>query len=442
MAEVVSGPSVQQSAGHFLAWWRQQLWECVPEQMRQRWAQSRRPAMWSITDDQFWDAGAALESHRPFAHSAMAQKGGPVALIVGEQNGFRRDIELPLAVEGKLAQVLGYELDRLTPLRASELYFDFRVKQRNSASGTCLVEITAVPRARVAPMLETAREKNADVTRLLLAPRDIDTGMDLLANTPERSEEAANSSNWINQALFALCLVLAGALIAVPLWQKRQYVIELQPIEASAKAEASAASMLQQQLEKQVSDYNLPLSRKHASPLVVQVLEDLSKRLPDDTWAQTLEIKSVPNQKAREVVIQGETGSGGKILQMVQESPLLKDPAFKATMTRVAPTAERFHIGGELVAAAAPPQVLLSDVNAVMTVPMAPAAPAGSPTSGRNAATSPMAVPANASPAAGPAATPATAGAPAASASGSDSRKPSPSLAPPPTAPAAAEKKS
>ena len=32
----------------------------------------------------------------------------------------------------------------------------------------------------------------------------------------------------------------------------------------------------------------------------------------------------------------GETGSGGKLLQIVQESPLIKDPAFKATMTRVA----------------------------------------------------------------------------------------------------------
>lgn len=385
MAESVSRPSVQQSAGYFVAWWQLQLWECIPETLRRRWIQSRRPAMLSLTDDRFWLAGAPLDQHKPFAHSAMAQSGGPVALVAGENNGFRRELELPLAVENKLAQVLAYELDRLTPLRASDLYYGFRVKSRDTASGTCTVELTAVPRARVAPLLETAKQKNLTVSRLLLAPEDVDTSMDMLANTPERSEQATSSSGWINQALFGLCLVLVAALIAIPLWQKRQYVIELQPIETSAKADAEAASVLQRQLEKQVNDYNLPLSRKHGAPLVVQVLEDLSKRLPDDTWAQSLEIKAVPNQKGREVVIQGETGSGGKILQLVQESPLLKDPAFKATMTRVAPTAERFHIAGELVPAVAPKPLLLSDANALMTVPMTPAAPAGAPGAAKSA---------------------------------------------------------
>jgi general secretion pathway protein L len=429
MAESVNRPTVQQSAGHFLSWWRQQLWECVPEKLRLRWVQSRRPAMLSLAEDRFWLAGASLDQYKPFAHSAMAQNGGQVALVVGESNGFRRDIELPLAVENKLSQVLSYELDRLTPLRASDLYYGFCVKHRDTTAGTCRVELTAAPRARVTPMLETAKQKNLVVSRLLLAPQDVDTGMDMLANTSDRVEQAANGSSWINPALFGLCLVLIAALIAVPLWQKRQYVIELQPIETSAKSDAEAASVLQRQLEKQVNDYNLPLSRKHGAPLVVQVLEDLSKRLPDDTWAQSLEIKSVPNQKGREVVVQGETGSGGKILQIVQESPLLKDPVFKATMTRVAPTAERFHIAGELVPAVAPKPLLLSDANALMTVPMTPVAPAGAPAAAKSAATAP--------PNAAPGAAPAPGAVPPAPASSADPRKSAPAgTAQPVTAPA------
>ena len=87
--------------------------------------------------------------------------------------------------------------------------------------------------------------------------------------------------------------------------------------------------------------------------------------------------------------MQGETGSGGKILQLFQESPLLRDPVFKATMTRVAPNAERFHVSGELVAAELPKPLLLSDASAVITVPgvtVVPAAPAGSPTPAKAAA--------------------------------------------------------
>lgn len=440
-----SPTGVSQALGEFLRWWKQQLLECVPESMRARMAQARRPAMWSATDDRFWPAAAALGDSKPFAHSATAQRGGgDVALIVGEANGFRRDVELPLAVESRLAQVLGYEIDRLTPLRASELYYDFRIKDRNPATGVCTVELVAAPRSRVAPMLDAARQRNLNVMRLLLSPSDVDTPLDLLATT-RSADENADRYGWVNPALLALCAVLALALVVAPLWQMRQQVIDLMPVETSARADAEIASAMQRQLEKQIAEYNLPLARKHAAPLAIQVLDDLSKRLPEDTWAQSLEIRSVPNQKIREIVLQGETGSGGKLLQIVQESPLIKDPAFKATMTRVTPAAERFHIAGELVAAELPKQLQLSDAAAVTTVPVAPALPAGAPAAGKTAAavTAPAAaVTGGAQPPAAVATTPPAVPVPGAA---PDTRRPSGAAATPPAtaspAPLAAEKK-
>jgi hypothetical protein len=170
-----------------------------------------------------------------------------------------------------------------------------------------------------------------------------------------------------------------------PIFKKRQQVIALMPIESSARTDAEAASIVQRQLDKLVTEYNHLLKRKHASPIAVQVLEDMGKRLPDDTWAQTFEIKPVANaptgQHPREVIVQGETGSGGKLLQLVQESTLLKDPVLKAAMTRVSPTAERFHFAGELVAVAAPPGLVLSDSTTLLGTPMqvTPNSAAGAP---------------------------------------------------------------
>ncbi len=381
--------SAAQSFSRFLSWWQQQLKECVPVKLRNKLAQSRRPVMWSPADDRVWQAAGAFTQSKPFLNSALAQRGGEVALVVGEANGFRRELEMPLAVQDRLPQVLGYELDRLTPLKPSELYYDFHVRQRNLSAGTCTVELAAAPRMRVDPMLEEAKRRNIKVTRLLIAPQDVDTPLDLLKTNTAAADENAPRRGWITPALFGLCAALAIMLVALPLWQMRQHVLALQPVEATAKADAEVASVVQRQLEKQIGEYNLPLARKHGSPLVMQLLDDLSKRLPDDTWAQSLEIRSVPNQKGKEVVVQGETGSGGKILQIVQESPLIKDPAFKATMTRVAPNAERFHIAGEIIIAELPKPLLLSDASAVITVPVSPAAPAGAPAAAKSAATAP-----------------------------------------------------
>ncbi len=415
MAELNAPQSVaSQQWGQLLPWWKQQLWDCVPASWRAKSIQARRPAMWAPATDQVWAPGASTLASQTFTRSALAQRGGTVALVAGEANGFRRVVELPLAVAGRLQQVLAFELDRLTPLRASDLYYDFRILDRNVTTGVCRVEVVAVPRARVAPWLEDAKLKNLDVTRLVLAPADIDSSLNLLTSAQSETD-IPSRYRWINTALVALCVLLAIALAVFPLWQMRQRVLDLQPIEASAKTDAEAASILQRQLEKQIGEYNLPLARKHGLPLVVQVIDDLTKRLPDDTWAQSFEIKTSPNpkdpkDKVREVIVQGETGSGGKILQLFQESPLLKDPVFKATMTRVAPNAERFHVSGELVAAVLPKSLLLSDAAPLVTVPrvtVVPAAPAGAPASAKAApsaislapasatATTPVAAPPN-----------------------------------------------
>ena len=397
MADTYATPSrAAQSFSHFLSWWQQQLKDCVPVSLRNRLAAARRPALWAPSADRVWLAAAALDQSKPFLSSALAQRGGSAAVVIGEANGFRRELEMPLAVQDRLQQVLGYELDRLTPLKASELYYDFRVKHKNLSAGTCTVELAAAPRMRVDPMLAEAKRRNITVTRLLLSPSDVDTPLDLLKITESAADEAKAARGWITPALIGLCAALVIMLVAFPLWQMRQHVLALSPIESVAKNEAEVANVVQRQLEKQISEYNLPLARKYSGPLVVQLLDDLSKRMPDDTWAQSIEIRTIPTQKSKEVVLQGETGSGGKILQIVQESPLIKDPTFKAAMTRVAPNAERFHIAGEIVAAEMPKALLLSDATAVITVPVSPSAPAGAPAAAKAPGAAPAPAPVSA----------------------------------------------
>ncbi len=361
------------SGAQFLSWWRQHLWECVPDSLRQRANRATRPAMVSISDGLAWPARAELGQSVQLSGSPLlsgdSSAARPITLVIGERNGFRRDVALPLSVEPRLDQVLSYELDRLTPLKPSDLYFDFRVKRRDNANGVCIVEVVAAPKSRVNTMIAEVESRGGKVERLLLSANDVDNGVDML-RAANKSKDNVAKNGWLSPLLLALCAALVAAMIAYPIFKKRQYVIALQPAEANARTEAETATVIQRQLEKQVSDYNFLLKRKHSLPITVQVLEDVGKRLPDDTWAQSFEIKPQPNTKLREVIVQGETGSGAKLLQLVQESPLLKDPTLKAAMTRVAPNAERFHFAGELIAAAAPGGLSLADGATPMSLPM------------------------------------------------------------------------
>ncbi len=372
------------SGAHFLKWWKQHLIECIPSGIRQRSQRGARPLLLSIADGKIWPSGADFGDSAPLARNKLlsgdASKLKPATLLIGERNGFRREVALPITVEDRLAQVLAFELDRLTPLKPDDLYYDFRVLRRDNAKGICVAEVLAAPKARVDAMIKEARELGAGVDRLALSTTDVDHGIDLFKLSRKQPADATKS-NWLTPLLALLCLGLVIALVAYPIFKKRQYVIALMPMETAARAEAETATVIQRQLDKQLGEYNLLLKRKHATPIAVQVLEDIGKRLPDDTWAQSFEIKPQANSKTREVIVQGETGSGAKLLQIVQESSLLKEPVLKAAMTRVAPNAERFHFAGELVSVAAPAGMTLADSATLLGTPMqvAPSSAAGAP---------------------------------------------------------------
>jgi hypothetical protein len=102
--------------------------------------------------------------------------------------GARRTLTLPAAVEESLRQAVGYDLDRLTPFKADELYYDAVVAAREPAQGTIRVDFAAVRRpivdAAIAHAIAWGAQVRgvspddpaiANVSRLNLAPDELRT---------------------------------------------------------------------------------------------------------------------------------------------------------------------------------------------------------------------------------------------------------------------------
>src|SRR5207253_11523302 len=62
---------------------------------------------------------------------------------------LRKELTLPAAVEENLAQTLAYDLDRHTPFRPEQLYFDAVVVSRDAAKKTLRVDWAAALRSIV-----------------------------------------------------------------------------------------------------------------------------------------------------------------------------------------------------------------------------------------------------------------------------------------------------
>ena len=139
--------------------------------------------------------------------------------------------------------------------------------------------------------------------------------------------------------------------MVIPLWQKREYVMQLRPLADQARRRAAVSETLRIELDARVADYNTALERKYAYPSALQVVDAVSKLLPDDTWLTQFELKSMAKGKEmqRDLLVRGETANAGRLVQLFEESQLFAQAAPRSPTTKIQPgPGEIFDLGAQL----------------------------------------------------------------------------------------------
>jgi len=321
---------------------------------------------------------AAIGALPPAASGGGA---GPLRIVVALPSSqvLRKTITLPVAVEDNLEQVLAYDLDRHTPFKPEEVYFDAAVVGRDALKREIRVDWAAALRTVVDQMRRRAESWGAAV--VAVTP-ELPDGPALLAGTALNflpAAERPEASPWRRWEIgIPIALLAATALVAtaLPIWQKRGYAIALEQLTDQARVQADASSALRAQLERLTGDYNFALQKKYAFPSALQSVEDVTKLLPDDTWLTQLEMKGIAKGKEphREILVRGESGNAGRLISLFEESKLFELAAPRSPTTKIQPgPGEIFDLGAQLKPLPPPQPVELA-----MTVPV-PAAPAAVP---------------------------------------------------------------
>ena len=256
------------------------------------------------------------------------------------ERALTRSVMLPLAAAANLHQVLGYEMDRLTPFSANQLYYDALILERQPEQRRIRVELSALPRSEVDPHLEA-------LAALGILPDGIEVsggrpGMNLLPmdKRPRRGVWSRRLRNLL--MMFSLSLALAAALL--PLWQYRALVIRLQNQVNVLHKESGQVLTLREQLEKAVESSRFLLQKKQSTPPIVDLLRELTAILPDTTWLERLQIKGDTVQ------LIGQSTSASALVSVIEESKLLGGVAFASPVTNDRRTGkERFVLGARVV---------------------------------------------------------------------------------------------
>ncbi len=303
-----------------------------------------------------------------------------VIISLASRAVLRKSLQLPAAVEENLRQALAYDLDRHTPFKSDELYFDAVVIERDKARGQIRVDLAAARRKDVDAAVKQVAAWGAVPSAVVPEPAAsaASSRLNLLP------AEMRNGYAWWKRWQFWLPIALLGAVavvaVVLPVWQKREYAIAQNEVAAQATQQASVAEALRAQLERQVGDYNFALERKYAYPGTMQILEDVTRLLPDDTWLTQLEVRTSGRGKdmQRELLFRGESASAGRLVTLLEDSRLFTQAAPRSPTTKIQPgPGEIFDLGAQMKPLPSPAPIALAalDRPPPVTTPRAPAAP-------------------------------------------------------------------
>ena len=172
----VNGP-----AGQFFKWWGEELGNAMPAQFRARMQYARRRLLIQINNGEIAfsidNAGAvqSLDSLSTEQDIQLQQQRVRELLLHHELTEVSRDLLLedavilrtevvmPLAAETNLRQALAYEMDRHTPFQAEEVFYNWRILNRDREAGQLRFELYVTPREPVEALV-------GQLKRLGLAP--------------------------------------------------------------------------------------------------------------------------------------------------------------------------------------------------------------------------------------------------------------------------------
>lgn len=338
----------------FFSWWGRKLREGLPQRLREVLEHPQPRLLVSVVDKQLRldDVGddkdepvvvVALNEGKALAASKIRtaleryEQRPETVFAIPAHAVLRKELTFPSAAEENLTQVLAYEMDRHTPFSADKVYFDYRVLQRDTESKTIRVELYVARREQVDRVLKLVDDRDLVLHGVDVADERGPMGVNLLPAT--RRAPLKNNRLRLNLLLGLVFVVLLYVVMWQSLAVKERALDRYRERVSAVFQEASAVTELKTELETARDGATFLVQRRNDHPVLINVLRDLTRALPDDTWVQRLQVKE------DKIIVNGQAPNATALISILEQVPCLASPSFPGSITQDPQTGkERFNI--------------------------------------------------------------------------------------------------
>jgi general secretion pathway protein L len=330
----VNGP-----AGQFFQWWGEELGNLLPAQFRARIQYARRRLLVQIDGEEIAlsvaDAGTiqSLDVFSSVQDPQLQQQRVRELLqlheltevncdlLLSETDILRTDVVMPLAAEANLRQALAYEMDRHTPFQVEDVFYCWKITNRDREAGQLHFELIATPREPVESQIEV-------LSRLSIKPSGIDVktpdgllGINLLPF--ELRHRIVNRQARLNWAMAAVTCILLVFVMAQSLWLREHQIQNVEEAIEGVRAEAMAVQQIRKQIEDASEAAGFLQGRKIQNGYKVEVIAELTRILPGDTYLDRLSVHAETTQ------MQGKSDNAQALIELINNSPHFENASFR-----------------------------------------------------------------------------------------------------------------
>jgi general secretion pathway protein L len=236
--------------------------------------------------------------------------------------------------------VLSFEMDRETPFKSEELYWNHRITAVDRQNGRLSVRLLLLPKANLDPLL-------ADLAAVGIRPRRVE-----IADGPDRGfyvplngdgNREHHPSNRLLWPAAACCAALAIAAVVTPFARQEIALASLEREIKVSRAAAAEAESLRQEIDRLSGSAGFIESERDKAGRPLAVVAAATRILPDDTYLTEMELRQ------RKLTLSGRSAGAARLIGALAADGEFRNPGFSAPVTRLeALHAELFTINAEV----------------------------------------------------------------------------------------------
>jgi general secretion pathway protein L len=251
--------------------------------------------------------------------------GVPRWLLLEASQVLRPVLTVPAGAEPRLREMMAHEVDRQTPFAPEQVSFEPRVIARDAATRQLRVELVVLPLARLESLRARLGPLSAGLAGVEVVGADgVALGVNLLPQGVRAVR--ADRAGLLNIGLaLAITLVLFAALW-ITLGNREQAHAQSGKQVSAAQLEAKQARSARAALSASARAAGFLARQRARQPTVLELMADLSRRLPNDTWLEKVAVNG------GQMVLIGQSARASALVGLLQDSKLIHKPTLTGSV--------------------------------------------------------------------------------------------------------------